>query len=243
MLSSCTGVRIALLGAFALLAVGLTFSEVRSQPPGFPGPKRPNFPGPPTMPGPSFPGGGPNAGFPSGPPGGLGGGFVDVYSCGKCKRELGRGTKPNLSSCPYCGVRFLNGGGGGSPPPGGFSSPPPSGVAPAAPAVDFDLEPRQVAGGSDPDTGDGSFTAPPSSSPAASSRSGPSSSTDTAVSADTGSKTGNTVLKIMLIVFGVLFLAAIIGGIVLFVMANRATPTKKKPKRKQKAYDLDDDED
>ena len=39
--------------------------------------------------------------------------WQNVWKCEKCGHVVGTGdTKPNLSRCPNCGVRFKNGSGG-----------------------------------------------------------------------------------------------------------------------------------
>jgi hypothetical protein len=38
--------------------------------------------------------------------------FVRIWKCSACSREVGRGDMPQLSNCPFCGVRFINGPGG-----------------------------------------------------------------------------------------------------------------------------------
>jgi hypothetical protein len=232
-MSTRAGVRIGLVGVFALLAIALTVGDAWSQPrpggiTGRPGTgsitgmtRPPNFPTPPSItptPIPSPPSFNPPS-MPRGPQ------FETVWTCGKCNAELGRGNvKPSYDSCPRCGVRFVNGGGGGgfslvSPPlPQNFSSPPP-----AANSTDPDLFPRGSGG-------------PASSGPSESARPAPESSSS---SSDPGpGKTGSLVLKIMLGVFGVMFLLGIIGGICLIVAANRGS----KPTRRARREDLDDDD-
>jgi hypothetical protein len=39
------------------------------------------------------------------------GAVVTVWTCSRCNREVGRGVKPALAQCPYCGAHFTNGGG------------------------------------------------------------------------------------------------------------------------------------
>jgi len=58
-----------------------------------------------------------------------------VWTCGKCLKEIGRGAFPP-GTCPFCGVKIINGIGGGSPSPNNpnpFSNPnpmPPPGPMP-----------------------------------------------------------------------------------------------------------------
>ncbi|MDB5313768.1 MAG: hypothetical protein JWO38_7970 [Gemmataceae bacterium] len=252
-MSSRTGVRVTIVGIFALMATAVTVAEVRSQP-GRPGFNRPG--GITGMPG--RPGG--ITGMPGGVPGGgfRGPQFEDVWYCGGCKAELGRGPiKPSYASCPKCGVRFVNGGGPGpglfNPPtmPGGPGMPgaPGGGESPPTPAppTDPDLVPRTAPGTS---SGIGVSTTPTfppsgvapsvSSGPGGGSDSQPSSSTSS-TSSDSGSKTGSLILKIMIGVFGVLFLLGIVGGTILIISANKAQ--KAPPRRRRKALDLDDDDD
>jgi hypothetical protein len=75
-------------------------------------------PGGPLRPGGPAGGGRPPGSVPGGPlvpggPGMAGGGEpILVFSCTKCGAELGTGRtsadRPNLASCPVCGVRFVN---------------------------------------------------------------------------------------------------------------------------------------
>lgn len=164
------------------------------RPPGF---TPPNFPQP------------PNFGQPR---------WETVWQCGKCRSELARGeTKPNLSSCPRCGVRFSDGGGGGGF--GFFNPPPPPDFGGnATPNNDPDLLPRGNSGSADGDT----------TARAPSSEDKPT------------SKTGRVILIIMVVVIGVLFVLGIIGGAFLIFAANKGS----KPRTtRKKALDLDDDED
>jgi hypothetical protein len=100
-------VRPALVPALALLAVALWLGSARAQfrPPGM---------------------GGSGGARPPGMGGGPMGGplFEHVWKCGKCGQVVARGNSPPPSSCPFCGVKFINGfgpadpnigGGGGNP--------------------------------------------------------------------------------------------------------------------------------
>jgi hypothetical protein len=268
-MSSCTGVRVGLLGIFALLATALTISEVRSQPrppgmtgpprpPGMTGPTRPPgfptlppIPGPPSIPGP------PGANFPSPPsmpsfpsmpsrprtPRG-GGATITVWVCGRCDAELATGpVKPSIASCPHCGARFRDDG-----PDTGFNtgpgfSPPPS--APSAPPTvnDPDLPPRSGT----PNFGGGAAlpgaTPPNAFQPPGSPGQTSASPAPDPGDSDSGSPTGRLILKVMLVTFGLVFLLAIAGAVCLFVMANRATPVKKRSRRALRPLELDDEED
>jgi hypothetical protein len=244
-MSPRAGVRIAIVGIFAVLATVFVVSDARSQPrpggiggmprPNFPQP--PKFPTPPTFTPPNFPQSPTIPNFPAPPtipsmpniP--RGPQFETVWSCGKCNAELGRGnSKPSFDSCPKCGVRFINGGGGGA---GGFGlvRPPPPAVTspPANTSADPDLLPRGN-GGNESTT----FTAPPSSS-----------GSDTAKAPSSeekpNSKTGSLILKIMIGVFGFLFLLGMVGGAFLIIQANKGSKPAKKSRRK--ALDLDDEDD
>lgn len=256
-MSTRTGVRISILGIAAILGLMFTVSDGLSQPgrPGLPG--RPNMPGPPGgitgVPG--APGG--VTGIPGGPPSGITGiggmpgrppnfgpQFETVWTCSKCNAELGRGNvKPNYSSCPKCGARFIDGpggfgifgpgnGGGGGPPP--VTTPPPMNGGP----------PPVFNGGSTPsfDTPPSSSSTPPSggstnSTPNTSSSNTSSSSSSTAEE----SKTGSLIIKIMIGVFGLLFVLGIIGGIFLIVSASKgAKKLARKRRRRVRNYDDED---
>ena len=193
------------------------------------------IPGPPPIPG-GISGISGIGGMPGGIGGNPGGGFgsprfESVWSCGKCKAELGRGNvKPSYDACPRCGVKFVDGGGGGGfglmspPPPANFGAP-----APTAPAADPELMPRGSGGNTTP-----AFTAPPAST------SNDASNNSTPTPAEEGpSKTGSLILKIMVGVFGFLFLLGIVGGTILIVSANRSNKPARKARKK--ALDLDED--
>src|SRR5262249_14426932 len=145
----CTATRKAwsgLLGITALFFLLCSLATVQAQP-GFP----PNPPRPPFMPPGGFPPNPPMPGNPFGvnnnpvgfPPHVPGHMFETVWTCGKCGREVGRGGMAP-GSCPYCGVKFINGfgpsnvgpNGGGMPPtnpPNGMVPPgtnPPNGMVP-----------------------------------------------------------------------------------------------------------------
>lgn len=75
--------------------------------------------------------------------------FENVWTCGKCRREIGTGAFPP-ATCPHCGVRIINGvGGGANPPP---MNPPVVDPAPpiqiAPPPV---LPPRNVGNDTEPE--------------------------------------------------------------------------------------------
>ncbi|MBI3822132.1 MAG: hypothetical protein HY289_05560 [Planctomycetes bacterium] len=127
---------VAALVAPACLILLATVSRAQVRPPGpggippIPPPpipvNPPKFPGPPTNPGgPINPGIPPNN--PGLPPNNPGGGktFETVWTCGKCRKEVGRGIRPP-ATCPHCGVKlingtdntFLNGNPGANPPLG-----------------------------------------------------------------------------------------------------------------------------
>lgn len=231
-MSPQAGVRVGIVCIFAVLTTVFVVEDARSQPTRPGGiPRPPSFPKPPTFTPPTFTP--PN--IPRGPL------FENVWSCGKCKAELGRGNvKPSYDSCPKCGVRFINGGGGGgtggfglvNPPPpvdngnSGNNSQPPS-FGNAAPA-DPDLIPRGNSGASN--NGDAqSFTAPKST---------PDSGTVTAAEEKPTSKTGSIILKIMIGVFALLFLIGIAGGIFLIAAANKGSKPTKKSRRR-----IDDEDD
>lgn len=247
-MSSRSGVRVALVGIFAALATAFLVADARSQPgrpggitgrppggisgmpggaTGIPRPPefgQPNFPQPPNFGRPDIPRppgfGGPNRpGMPR---------WETVWQCGKCKAELARGdARPSISSCPRCGVRFVDGGGAGGGAGGGFglfTPPPPADFGnPTTPNNDPDLLPRGDSG-----SGAGSTSVrPPSDTPPTPSEDKPT------------SKTGRIVLTIMVVVIGLLFLAGIIGGTFLIIAANKGS----KPKAKRRSRDLDDDDD
>jgi hypothetical protein len=233
-MSPQTGVRVGVVCIFAVLATVFGVEKARSQPTRPGGiPRPPSFPKPPTFTPPTFT-------PPSIPRGPL---FENVWSCGKCKAELGRGNvKPSYDSCPKCGVRFINGGGGGTggfglvtPPPPldngntGNNSPPPSFGGNAAPA-DPDLIPRGNSGSSNNNSDTQTFTAPKST---------PDSGTVSAAEEKPASKTGSMILKIMIGVFALLFLVVIAGGIFLIAAANKGSKPAKKSRRRR----LDDEDD
>src|SRR5437764_596322 len=110
------------MGLIAMFALCLLLDPAQAQiggpRPGFGPPIPPRPPGIPGGPGvPQIPGG---PGMPSGPPMPGIPTFEHVWTCGKCGKELGRGKslleKPNYTSCPFCGVHFVNGGGFGVGP-------------------------------------------------------------------------------------------------------------------------------
>jgi DNA-directed RNA polymerase subunit RPC12/RpoP len=82
--------------------------------------------GPGGMPrGPFGPGGMPRPPMPGGPH------FKSVWKCSRCGHVLGEGSqKPALTSCPYCGARFINGTGPFIPPQGGGNPAPNNPVVP-----------------------------------------------------------------------------------------------------------------
>ena len=241
-MSSRAGVRIAIVGIFTVLATVFAVSDARSQPrpggitgvprpPSLPSPPKfpspPTFPTPPTFTPPSFPA---PPTIPRGPS------FETVWTCGKCKAELGRGnSKPSFDACPRCGVRFINGGGGGGT--GGFGlvnppAPPDVGMftPPTTAPADPDLLPRGSGGNDNP-----TATVPPSFSSSDSSAKAP------GTEEKPTSKTGSLILKIMIGVFGFLFLLGMVGGAFLIMKANKGSKPAKKSRRR--ARDLDDEDD
>jgi hypothetical protein len=109
--------RIAILAALALPVLILLqgFGSVDAQfPKGPPGGMPPGGMPPGGMPG--------GKGF--GPKNPLGGGPTFEWRCSKCNALIGTGSKPNVASCPNCGVNFINGGKGLLPPPNGGGMPP-----------------------------------------------------------------------------------------------------------------------
>ena len=126
--------RLGLIAVFAGLTLLFVWDNVQGQGPrqrvpGMPGMPGPNIPNIPDIPGPPFGGGG------------MGGGFEFVYTCTNCRKEVGRGRTglDGPASCPFCGVRFINGGFGGGggpamPPFGDIPGFPPSNFRPAQPA-------------------------------------------------------------------------------------------------------------
>jgi len=236
-----TGVRVGLVAIFTAILSLVFVEDARSQPgrprpgsiTGMPGgvtgiPRPPSFPQPPSIPRPpTFTP--PN--IPSPPSFPRGPSFETVWSCGKCRAELGRGnSKPSFDACPKCGARFVNGGGGGNG--GGFgliSPPPPADVGGGATSPsDPDLMPRGATGNS------GAIEPPTATSPP------PSASGDSNAKPEEkpASKTGSLILKIMIGVFAVLFLIGIAGGAFLIVAANKGS----KPTKKSRRVRDDDDE-
>lgn len=221
-MSSRTGVRGAIVGMFALLLTAFTVTEGQSQfrrpsvpSPRIPTPRPPQLPRMPVIP-------------PVGPS--VGPRFVDVWSCGNCKTELGRGAKPALDSCPRCGVRFVNGGAGGIP---NFRSTP-TPLPETGNSADPDLAPRGIsrfAPGTPPGTSAPSTVLPPSSSETRDGSTPPSPSGDR--SSEPISPFGALVLKVMISIFGVLFLMGILGGITLIIIANRRQVSPRARRRPQ----------
>jgi hypothetical protein len=58
--------------------------------------------------------------------------FEHVWTCGKCGREIGRGNFPP-ATCPYCGVRLVNGIGPADPQYNNGNQPAPNNGGPMAP--------------------------------------------------------------------------------------------------------------
>ena len=123
--------RLGLMVVFAGLALLFVWDAVHGQGPRQRVPGMPGMPGPniPDIPGPPFGGGG------------FGGGIEFTFTCTKCGKEAGRGRTmlDGPASCPFCGVRFINGGMGGFgnpglPPFGDIPGFPPTNAKPAEPA-------------------------------------------------------------------------------------------------------------
>ncbi len=130
MLRHATRLRWVMVLGSAVLAAGLVLDGVQAQP-GFRPPAPPVFrpPTPPGMnPGNPFPN---NPGFKPPQMPGVGGPiFKNVWTCGKCGREIGEGAFPP-ATCPYCGARLANGIGPADPKYGGN---PNAGANPGMPA-------------------------------------------------------------------------------------------------------------
>jgi DNA-directed RNA polymerase subunit RPC12/RpoP len=156
---------------------------------------------------------------------GMGGGpgpIQNVWTCGKCKKQVGTGTLAP-DNCPHCGTKFINGMGGptdagnGNPQAGGGNPgggvEPPGGIPPGAGGIPPPQKPQPPVQGSGGNPNSGK----------------PSSST-----ADTETKSGRlgTVAIVAIIGGGVVafgIFAAAVGVGVWFVMRNQ--PDKKKPRR------------
>ena len=115
--------RLGLMVGFAALTLLFVWDNVHAQ-------FRPRNPAMPSIPRPPF--------------GGAGGtmGGQAVYSCDKCGKQMVAKSSSILdkpSSCPNCGVRFINGGlgGTGSPTAGGNPAVPPVGGNPAIPPLEL----------------------------------------------------------------------------------------------------------
>jgi hypothetical protein len=130
---------LALVAPFGLVLAGLESADAQfpkgpPRGPGMPGipkpPTGPNMPGPPGMPG-----------MPGTP--GLPDIQIHEWRCSKCRAVVATtttSTPPNLSSCPRCGVKFVNGGNWGLSPPPNLPPPggqPPSNPPPGGPPNDF----------------------------------------------------------------------------------------------------------
>jgi hypothetical protein len=68
----------------------------------------------------------PGGGFQGRMPGMGGPLFETVWKCGRCGREVARGNTPPPASCPFCGVRFINGFGPPGPAPNNGNQPAPN---------------------------------------------------------------------------------------------------------------------
>ena len=138
------GVRVGVIASFAIPALIIIMSGwLQAQPrPPIGQPPRPPIvqpPRPPIMPPP------PVVRPPIIPPR-----MENIWSCGKCRRDIGTGAFPP-ATCPHCGVRIINGvGGGANPPPINppVFDPPPPPVNIAPPPV---LPPANVGNDTEPE--------------------------------------------------------------------------------------------
>jgi hypothetical protein len=271
-MSSPIGVRAALAGMFALLVLGLTVSESRSQqvpgPPNIPGIPQPPAFTPPTMPVPRRdsprPGcpeqhlASPRPGCPEQLLASTHPGcpehrtsFMSIRARG-ANGNSAAARKPNLTSCPYCGVRFINGGTGAGwvrlldhplhtaresahdPAHGNATRQPlcrttltsfPAVVPRPPPSWVRAPKPHPRLRRQSP--GEETLPAPPPASE------------DTTTESSSGS--GRVILKIMIVVFGVLFLLMIVGGIIILAAANRTGKSQKRQRSRYRDDDNDND--
>lgn len=240
-------VRLALVGIFAVFALGFLVPASQAQPgrpPGFPSaPSRP--PGMPARP----PGAGITGisgtgihgihgagihgihgagitGIPN--PGGFGA-SRNEWVCSGCRHVVGTGPiRPSVTTCPGCGARFSNpgvggaGGAAGTVPPGAGSEP--SLLAP-------ELPPNPAAGGT--------TTPPTDSAPTASPAVPFGTDTNPATPDEPEPKRGSRTILIVAVVGGGLFLIGAMAMLAFVVMKANA-PTKPRRRPTRRALDLDD---
>jgi DNA-directed RNA polymerase subunit RPC12/RpoP len=226
-----------LLGIAAFWFLLGELAPVSAQP-GFP--PRPPFmpPGgihPPGSPfGQNNPGGGFGPHMPSGPM------FETVWTCGKCGREVGRGNGLPPGSCPYCGVKFINGFGPSNPPANGGMPPmnPPNGSMPPG---------ANPGAPNNPDAGaapQGPVTLPPAprdeSEPMTLPEAPP--STPPATGTNTGSQSFTPVFSAKLVLGGLALVAALVlvgvaGVVVLINMNSNNAPTPRRRRRRVDDFD------
>ncbi len=249
-------VRFALVGIFALLALGLSLHTGQAQfgrPPGFGGGMKP--PGMGGMHGPQMrPPGGftglPGGGFPGTGMGGMhgryGGGFGGgrteiVWRCTACNGELGRGpTDPGQSICPHCGAHLS--GPAGPASSGAFGTN--SGTqwnTPAAPSVG-DTSPNTTPPASPPPDATPAATDAPASSTLPFFGSGTADNSSASSSSSNSSGGVGRALKIVGITVAVVFLVGVVGMLVMVAKNTSGNrPRRTRYRRRQVAFDFDDE--
>lgn len=244
-------VRLALVGIFAVFALGFLVPPSQAQPgrpPGFPSaPARP--PGMPARP----PGAGVTGisgagihgihgtgihgihgtgihgihgagitGIPN-PPGF--GSSRNEWVCSGCRHVVGTGPiRPSVTTCPGCGARFSNPGAGA---PGGAAGTVPPGAGSEPSLLAPELPPNPAAGGT---------TTPPTESAAVAA---PFSPDATAAPDEPEPKRGSRTILIVAVVGGGLFLIGAMAMLAFVVMKANA-PTKPRRRPTRRALDLDD---
>lgn len=249
-------VRLALVGIFAVLALGFLVPPGHAQPgrpPGFPSPPRP-----PSMPAPARP---PGAGITgisgagitgihgAGISGIHGAGITGIPSppnfgpsrnewvCSGCRHVVGTGPiRPNVTTCPSCGARFSNPGvgapSGGAPNTGGTTGTAPP-AAPSEPSLLApELPPNPAAGTT------GTTTAPTEPAPTTAPALPFVPDTNAATPDQPEAKRGSRTILIVGVVGGGLFLIGAMGMLAFVVMKANAPTKSRRPKRR--VLELDD---
>ncbi len=197
--------------------------------------------------------GGINGGMPG--RGIIGGGPRFSFTCSNCGKEVGQGNSRLMdapSSCPFCGVRFINGGMGrgatepanpGMAPPGNPGMMPPTGIPPMGPPVDQGFPPNA---GLPADNGIPPAAAPPDVQPAPPANpvvnperaaDPPAAATNTTTAATEKSGRGlmiGLIVGIILVGVGIL-----IGGTWLMIVSLRSNGKSGGKRRRPRRYDDD----
>ena len=172
--------------------------------------------------------GGNPGGFTGGRPGGgiLGGGPRFEFKCSGCGKVVGQGNSSldAPASCPFCGVRFINGGIGRGGPPAGTPGMTPPGNPGILPKTGLPgpppTEPIKPVGGA---------SAPPASNPA------PTPDTGTSTASTEKSGNGRTIaFAVGLIVVALLIL---VGGTVLMIVSLKSSGKSGRKRRRRSEDD------